>query len=104
MDAFKNDDRRCFDCLRYIGSLVECEVISWDLNVLTLEQLLKLFESQVEIQGARVVEIVVGSIFVVLITTQRYRKSASAAKHTHGEALTRGLCKTCRGRLTRFDA
>ena len=46
---------------------MQCKIIRRDLAVLSRDEFVQLFEGQIEVESAWVIEVVVGSIFVLVI-------------------------------------
>ena len=67
MYPLKNDNRCRLNRLRNISPLMQCKVISRDLAILPREQLVQLFEGEVEVERARMVEVVIGGVFVLAV-------------------------------------
>ena len=68
MDALEDDNRGSLDSLCDIGSLVQGEVIRWDLTVLTRDELIDLLISEIKVKSIWMVEVVVCSILMFIIS------------------------------------
>ena len=68
MDALKDNDWRSLDSRSDLGTLMQCKVISWDLTVLSRNELLKFLVRQVKIKRARVIKVVISSIFMLVVS------------------------------------
>jgi hypothetical protein len=66
MDSFKHYNWGGLNSLRYVCPLVRCKVVCGNLNVVSTQKLSNFLVSQVEIESAWVVKVVVGCIFVLV--------------------------------------
>lgn len=71
MDPLENDDGCGLDSLRNVGALVQGEVVCGNLSIFAGQKLLQLLVSQVEVEGVWVIEVVVCSIFMLIIPLQQ---------------------------------
>ena len=94
MDSLKHNDRGRFDSWCDICALMKRKVVRWDFNILTREQFIQLFESQVKIESLRVIKVIVSCVFVLIISTINRSKSVSCWS-SDKFWLTRVPCKTC---------
>ena len=67
MNALKDDDWRTLDCFGHGGSFMECKVIGGDHSILSIDQLLQLLVSEVEVKSGWMIEVVVRSVLVLLV-------------------------------------
>lgn len=67
MDTFEHDNRGSFDGLHDVCPLVSRKVVSGNLHIPSVQQLADLLVGQVEVEGVRMVEVVVGRIVVLIV-------------------------------------
>lgn len=70
MDALENNYWRCFNQLYFLSPHVCRKVIARQVSIFALSQLIDLFKCQVEVKGARVVEVVLVGIVVFFLAEQ----------------------------------
>lgn len=89
VDSLEDNDRRCFNQLDFLSPLVCRKVIARQVSIFALCQFIDLFECQVEVEGAGVVEVVLVGMVVFFLAG------------TLGRSLTKDLCRTSRARRAR---
>lgn len=71
MDPLKDYNWRSFHSAGDGCALVQGEVVGGDLAVVSRHQLIQLLERQIKVKGCRVIEVVVGSIIVLVIAAKK---------------------------------
>ncbi len=74
MNSLEDDDGCSFDCWRDVGALVQGEVVGGDLTVFAWDKLVQFLVCKVEVECLGVIEVVVGSVFVLIIATEKVKK------------------------------
>ena len=71
MNTLENDDGRSLDSLGDVCALVQGEVVCGDLGVFAGQQLLQLLVCQIEVEGVRVIEVVISSVLMLIVPSQQ---------------------------------
>ena len=74
MDPLKDDNRCRLHSLRDVRAFVQCEVVRWNLAIVPSNELVELLICEVKVECIRVVEVVVGCVFVLVIAVRETRQ------------------------------
>ena len=68
VNSFEHDDGSSIDSCSFGGTLVRSKIVDWDVNILTIDELVQFLIAKFEIESGGVIEVVIFCVFMILIT------------------------------------